>query len=366
MEFVAKKDNFLLSLNFICSHLKSSFIHYCCINADNELIVSGFDTTSVAKAKLSDFEVKDKGRCYVDVFILKNAVKHSSFEDVHIKTSGDSLNLESGSFTCSIPLVNEEYSFDPINDDEVFDVVLQNDELKHALLNVLYAAGADFEFVNVEVDGDEEELRFIATDGSRLSISNIPIDYNRKFLSTVIHKDSARVLLDYVKRSEGTKTTGIFLCKKGAFGFRGDDVEYITKPVIAKFPDYKRAIPSSDKIILEINIDRKSLVSAFKKAMIFSEKGNEGAVIEVKKPDSVFVSSKSNQGSYSEKFQAEVSGEADRFAVFVNPKFFLQTLTNVKSDNIVISFTGTKSGIIVTPEEDNCFSIIMPMVIYVQ
>jgi len=362
MEFIAKKDSLLPALDFVCSHLRSSFTNYCCVSAEDDLRIIGVDSISVAKAKIEDFTIKSKGFCYVDVFVLRNAVKHSP-EEVSISVEENSLRLKSGRFTCSIPLVNEEYVFEPIKDDDKFIVNVENDALTYALKNVIYAAGrTEFDFVNVEADGQEEELRFVATDGSRLSMAFVEIDYNRDFISTVIHRDSVRVFFDYVRKS-GEESTVLFIGEKGSFGFRGKNIEYVTKPVVASFPNYKRAIPKESDFVAKMSISRKKLVSALKKAMLFSSKGSESAIIEVFDQSYVAISSEGNQGSYYEKLDADTEViKGDSFKLAVNPKFLLQTLINMKSDSIFISFSGERSGMLVTSEEDNCLSVIMPVV----
>ena len=354
MEFAAKKNSLLSSLNFVCSHLRHSFDPHCRISADDRIQIIGFDELSIAKA-MPDGEIKEKGVCEVNAFVLRNIVKHSASENLIVKASDSGLEVASGSFQCNIPLLNSEFTPDHINDPEGFAVVIEDEILKHALKNTIYAAGDAFDFLNVEA-GDNK-LKFVATDGSRLAISYISIDYNGDPISTVIHKDSAQILLDHVRKKEWA--TAIFIGEKGSFGFRSEAIEYITKPVSKKFPAYEKAIPEEEEVIVKVKTGRSRLVSAFKRALLFSKMML--SVIEIK--DKVLaISAKGDEGSYSEKLDADISG-ADNFRIGLNCKFMIQALSELVSEYVTLSFTGERTAVVVDPEEDNCMAVIMPMVL---
>ncbi len=368
MKFTAKKNDLLKSLDFVCSELKSSFYPYCGILAEDNMVkISGWDTTSIAKSFIYT-EAEEKGLCYVDAFILRKIVKNSGDDNIlmHFLKDKSKLKVVSGKSVILLNTVSEDVDFDPIKDEEFFSIVIENDILLHALKNSIYATDkTNFYFINIEVDGSEEEMRFVATDGSRLALAAIDINYDRHSFSTIIHKDSIKVLYNYLVKNKNGNIV-LFFCRKGSFGFETEAIRYITKPVVSKFPDYKEAIPEDSKVIAKLTINRRELIKSLRKSLLFSNDGYERATFYLVKPDLFKISSSSNYGSFSEKIKVDMSSSVDELKLSVNPKFLIQSLVNLKSDNVVLSFTGEKSAMMITPEDDNCLAVIMPMVFETQ
>ena len=203
----------------------------------------------------------------------------------------------------------------------------------------------------------EAELRFVATDGHRLS----------------------RIILD--APNVAAVASGIIIPRKAVTEFQrlaaaaGDDdvhievsaqklrvaigaTAIITKTVDGSFPDYERVIPTqNDK---KTAIDREAFKSAAERvATINSERGR--AVKLAFAPDALTLSAQNpDMGSASEQF--EIDANFGSLEIGFNAAYLIEILEHFAGDTVEMQLNDSNSPTIITGGRDpDLLTVIMPM-----
>lgn len=363
MEFAVEKKKMLTALNFVSflSNLSNEF-SLCSIRVvDGKAIITWSDVANVIRINVDANDVVKEGSCCVNVFDLKNTVKCLNDGHILIRLSDEKLNLTSGTSFFCLSCIDKGSVTTPEKDEERFITEVKGDVVHHAIRNVIYVAGDKYDFLNIDIDGEKGQTLFVAVSEARLSLARIDIDYRGEGVNTVIPKSTARFLLNYSKINK-EKNMQIFICKERSFGFRDDYIEYITKPVFVKFPNYRKILLNKDKSqsIIKVNIARSDFIDILKRSLVFLDQSYPSAVIEILPDGVVIVSSENERGSFSEKIMVDLLSNGS-LKLAVNPMFIIQSLSNLTAEYVAIFFTGQKTALHVISDEDNCLSVIMPM-----
>jgi DNA polymerase III subunit beta len=129
------------------------------------------------------------------------------------------------------------------------------------------------------------------------------------------------------------------------------------KLIDAQFPPYEQVIPKEHKRI--ITVDRARFIDALKRAQLMSSETrgvkvaatNEGVTITSDNPD---------LGDVREELEADYSG--DPIAIGFNPKYVVELLTQMSSDQITIALGGDLDPGLIRPlTGEEYLGVVMPM-----
>lgn len=201
------------------------------------------------------------------------------------------------------------------------------------------------------------KARMVATDGHRLSLIDREVAGFTMDGGVIIPRKGLgelRKLLDH----GGDAEVSLVINGQLASMTRGM-TEISMRLVEGEFPDYRGVIPkeSKHKIVLE----REALLSAIKRAEIFSNERYHGVKLALS-PGSLTISSTSPEmGEATENLDVDYQGE--EFAIGFNASYILQALAVIPSESKVeIGLTDEVSpGVIHTPSDSTFTYVVMPM-----
>ena len=205
-------------------------------------------------------------------------------------------------------------------------------------------------------DGDTF-LRMVATDGHRLSL----ID---KTISNVESLDIGKgVMIPKKGMSELNKLASeggsleIGFKQKNCVAKKGN-VLLVMRLLEAKFPDYNAVIPNEEKYLIHVN--RLSLMEAMRKMLILSNERYRAVKIALENDVMELVSTNPDLGEAQENMPVNYSGE--RLEAGFNPRYFIDTLQPMESEDVVLGFIDNSKPCILKGEADKGFmGLIMPM-----
>jgi DNA polymerase-3 subunit beta len=195
----------------------------------------------------------------------------------------------------------------------------------------------------------------VSTDGHRLSKVERTIANGPKLSAGVIIPKKG--LLEIRKVLE-TATTVKLAIKTPHLFLVADDIALAVKLIDAQFPPYDQVIPKDHKKV--ITVDRSRFIDALRRAQLMSSE-TRGVKVAATKEGITITSDNPDLGEVREELDAEYKG-GDAIAIGFNPKYVVELLGQMQSDQITISLGGELDpGLIQPVGGDAYLGVVMPM-----
>ncbi len=206
-------------------------------------------------------------------------------------------------------------------------------------------------------DKKNKLLRFVSTDGSRLSK-----------VDTVFEKDAQLPLGDNVIiPKKGLIEISKFLDDEGPVKIGFKDNNFIVKKdsetliillLEGDFPEYGDIIVKKGGH--SIVMDRQPFLMMLKRMSILSSEDYKGVIFNFEKNQLLITSTNPDIGESKEDMDIEYNG--DSITVMFNPKFFIETLNVIDEDNVILNIIDEEKPCLIESEKDKTYlSVIMPM-----
>ena len=289
---------------------------------------------------------------------LLNAIPGATSE-VSLDKSEKSVELRT---TCGKYRLNqmtaEEYPSIPTSEMPT-EVVLPAKTLRHLLQMVHFAMAQ--QDIRYYLNGllfvvGEGFVRAVATDGHRLACCDAQSETSfAEPVEAIIPRKTVLQLLKLLPDSE--EPVQICLGESQAkFSFSG--IEFITKVIDGKYPDYNRVIPTgNDKIFL---VNRETLIGALKRAAILANEKFKG-LRWIITPGALHIqSTNSDMEEAVEDIAIEYDGE--ELDLGFNVTYLLDVLGNLKNTDVRFAFSSSQGATLLTmPESEQFRYVLMPM-----
>jgi DNA polymerase-3 subunit beta len=139
-----------------------------------------------------------------------------------------------------------------------------------------------------------------------------------------------------------------------AFG----SIEFVTKVVDGKFPDYQKVIPSGYR--RQFSLDRGVLQQALQRAAILSNEKFRGVRWVITENSLRIVSSNTEQEEAEEELEIEYADEP--MDIGFNVSYLLDVLANVNSNQVECALGDANSSMLITVADNPNFKyVVMPM-----
>lgn len=203
---------------------------------------------------------------------------------------------------------------------------------------------------------DSKKVRTVATDGHRLACCDYPcqvaIDAS---IEAIIPRKSVLQLMKLLPDTD--EPVKVELNKTQA-RFTFGDIEFLTKLIDGKFPDYNRVIPkNNDKMFL---INRENLIGALRRTAILANEKFKGLRWFIGSSRLQIQSANSDMEEAIEEIPIDYEGE--ELDLGFNVTYLLDVLSNLKNSEIRFSFSSAQGATLLTmPESDQFRYVLMPM-----
>jgi len=298
-------------------------------------------------------------------------------QTVSLSASGSKLTLQGGKsrFTLQtlpsedFPLVNESVDFGtPFSIpqktlksliDQVHFAMAVHD-IRYYLNGILFIA-------------EGKTLTLVATDGHRLALAQSPLHTEVPARQEVILPRKTVLELQRLLKAdtqqaapsgeeagqeagEGGQIEMKFAHNQAKFSFSG--MEFVTKLVEGKFPDYNRVIPKNHKNSLTLG--RVPLLSSLQRAAILTSEKFKG--VRVNLEPGVLRIGASNAEQEEAKEELEVDYEGDAIDIGFNVNYLIDALANMDAEMVRIDLQdGNASALITLPDRPGFKYVVMPM-----
>jgi DNA polymerase-3 subunit beta len=202
-------------------------------------------------------------------------------------------------------------------------------------------------------------LTLVATDGHRLALAQATLDTDIPKQEVILPRKTVlelqRLLRDDREGDEG-RIEMRFAGNQARFDFSG--MEFVTKLVEGKFPDYNRVIPKNHKNA--VTLGRAPLLSSLQRAAILTSEKFKGVRVNIEPGTLRITSSNAEQEEAKEELEIDYAG--DTIEIGFNVTYLIDALTNMAQDMVTIELQDTNSSALITvPEQSGFKYVVMPM-----
>jgi len=200
-----------------------------------------------------------------------------------------------------------------------------------------------------------KSLTLVATDGHRLALAQATLDVEMPKQEVILPRKTV-LELQRLLRDEDTAIEMRFAGNQAKFAFSG--MEFVTKLVEGKFPDYNRVIPKNHKN--HVTLGRLPLLSSLQRAAILTSEKFKGVRLNVE-PGSLRIAS-SNAEQEEAKEEIEVDYNGDAIEIGFNVTYLIDALANMDQEMIKLELQDSAASALITvPERAGFKYVVMPM-----
>ena len=199
-------------------------------------------------------------------------------------------------------------------------------------------------------------LRAVATDGHRLALKEI--DKNISISETqqiIIPRKGVIEISRLLSNNEDSAKVSI---SKNHIRLQINNIQFTSKLIDGKFPDYERVIPKMSDFPL--TADREALRQSLTRASILSNEKYKGVRIMLKKDSLKALAHNPEQEEAEEEVEVKYSG--DEMEIGFNVTYLLDAINAIKTQNVIMTTTNPDSSCLLLPEGKNNYKyVVMPM-----
>ena len=250
------------------------------------------------------------------------------------------------------PLVNESVDFGP-----TFSVPQKT--LK-GLINQVHFAMAVHD-IRYYLNGilfiaEGKTLTLVATDGHRLAMAQSQLENEVPSKQEVILPRKTVLELQRLLKDEETAIEMRFANNQAKFQFAG--LEFVTKLVEGKFPDYNRVIPKNHKNTIVLG--RAPLLACLQRAAILTSEKFKGVRVNIEPGLLKIASSNAEQEEAKEEIEIDYAG--DPIEIGFNVTYLIDVLSNTSLEMVKLELADSAaSALFSLPEQPGFKYVVMPM-----
>jgi len=280
-------------------------------------------------------------------------------QTVTLSASQNKLTLQGGKsrFTLQtlpaddFPLVNETVDFGPM-----FSVPQKT---LRELINQVHFAMAVHD-IRYYLNGilfiaEGRQLTLVATDGHRLALAAGTLEHEVPKQEVILPRKTVLELQRLLK-DEDTPIEMRFAANQAKFAFSG--MEFVTKLVEGKFPDYNRVIPKNHKNAVVLG--RAPLLGCLQRAAILTSEKFKGVRLNIEPGVLKIASSNAEQEEAKEELEIDYDGDA--IEIGFNVTYLMDALANMSQEMVKLELQDSQASALITiPDQAGFKYVVMPM-----
>ena len=280
-------------------------------------------------------------------------------QTVSLETAQEKLVLKGGKsrFTLQtlpaqdFPLVQEAANFGP-----AFSIPQKT--LKSLLGQVAFAmAVQDIRYYlnGILFVAEGKQLSLVATDGHRLAFASATLDVEVPKQEVILPRKTVLELQRLL--SDGDGAIGMqFASNQAKFSFGA--MEFVTKLVEGKFPDYNRVIPRNHRN--HVTLGRAPLLASLQRTAILTSEKFKGVRLNIEPGTLRIASNNAEQEEAQDELDIDYGGDA--IEIGFNVTYLIDALSNMDQDMVKLDLADSNSSALLTIPENASFKyVVMPM-----
>ena len=303
----------------------------------------------------NNITVVEEGEILIDGSKFRTILQEIGEGDYELVKENNSISITGAGCEFSINTVrSDEYPlFDSFEGAPTFEI--PGLSLKVMLEKTVFATRDEpsrYQMNGVLLKGDGNGFDVVATDTKRLALVTRKLDssVNTEDINCILSTKFVTTLMKIIN-----DTPAQVKIESNRIKVKSMDLTISSKLVNGIFPDYKKAIPTCD---LEVKVNKSSLLSAIRKATIFTSEITKSIKFSFQKNLLLLHSSMPESGEAHISIEIDYSGEP--IEMNFNPSFVQDGLKAINSETITIELKDPKRPAILKGEADYLY-LVMPV-----
>jgi len=198
-------------------------------------------------------------------------------------------------------------------------------------------------------------LTLVATDGHRLALAQATLETDIPKQEVILPRKTV-LELQRLLRDDDSSIEMRFAPNQAKFSFAG--MEFVTKLVEGKFPDYNRVIPKNHKN--KVTLGRGPLLQSLQRAAILTSEKFKGVRVNIEPGTLRIASSNAEQEEAMEELEIDYGG--DTIEIGFNVTYLIDALMNMGQEMVTVELQDTNSSALITvPDQAGFKYVVMPM-----
>ncbi len=339
------------------------------LEAENDTVQMTCTDLEIGLRHTIPAEVLSPGSITLPSKKLFEIVREAGSDHIHLKEKNNSwveITIESGNYNVCGMESDEFPHFPEYNNDQLIEIKSSSliDLVDKTSFSMANDGESQFTLTGILLEKHHRDdtlfLRFISSDGHRLSVMQVNAGEDINLLDI----DNRKVIIpkkgiqEIRKFCEISDTISISIEEKQAV-FKTNNSILIIRLMNGEFPDYQTLMNIIDREKF-IEVNREYILHAFKRMSLFAE--DKYNIVQFVLYDNKINLASQSMDIGNAREDISVNYEGDEIKLGFNGKYFIETLSVMKSENIKLFISSNESPCMVISDNDPEFiSIIMPM-----
>jgi DNA polymerase-3 subunit beta len=279
-------------------------------------------------------------------------------ENVIFSLSNGKLTVRSSNFHADFATISpDDFPEIEINEEQT-PIAIESSVLKRLLSKTSFSmASQDVRYylngMLLEIEGNK--INVVATDGHRLAFSSATTNDVNLDVRNILPRKAVLELSKLLSPNEGTVD---LLVGASYVDIRSENLNFSSKLIDGKYPDYNKVFPTGEPLPLEIS--KEILQSALSRASVLSNEKYRGVRFQLSEDKLKLTANNPEQESAEE--EVDVIYKGSELEVGFNIGYLLDVLNAIDTETVSFEFYGEDSSCIIKEQnsEDDVY-VIMPM-----
>lgn len=313
-------------------------------------------------------EILEPGRLTFSARKLYEIIRE--FPEGKVEMTGEANNwvvIQSGkSHFRIVGLPPEEFPTPPASDAET-KIPIDAAALSDLIRRTLYASGENDAryilngvLVQLQEAGEKKKLiRFVATDGHRLSLAEVPITVDAGPLAEQNIIVPKKAVLEIKKSLDEGGDDGApeLAIGKNQLVFRRGSFILTSRLMEGNYPNYRQVIPSgNDK---KVSVHREELEGGLRRVSLLAREKTNAVKFTLESGRILLNSNNPEMGEANEEVSASFAGEG--FSTGFNARYLLDALSVLEGEEATLEFKDSLSPCLIKEEGKGFLAVVMPM-----
>jgi DNA polymerase-3 subunit beta len=233
---------------------------------------------------------------------------------------------------------------------------LRQKDLKDGLRKTAYAISTDetrYVLNGILLSFKDNKLTLVATDGRRLALVDIELEFPRSHEVEIILPTKAVTELARLVSEEGDVKMSV---SENQVAFEVDGTLLVSKLIEGNYPNYRQVIPPEAKE--RITLERESFLNTVHRVSLLSSEKSNSVKLVFSKNNIDIIANTPEVGEARESLPVTYKGR--EFSIAFNPEFLMAPLRNLPTDEVFLDLIDEMSPGVIKVQSPFLY-VLMPM-----
>jgi DNA polymerase-3 subunit beta len=302
-------------------------------------------------------QVEKEGATTLPARRLFTIIRELPSSEISFEVDGkNAASIRSGqSFFKILGLPEEEFPPLPKFDDSKVVTIRQKD-LRDGLKKTSYAISTDetrYVLNGVLFSFKDNKLTLVATDGRRLAMLDIDLEFPRSHEADIIVPTKAVAELQRLLTDDGDVRVSL---TSGQIAFDLNNTLLVSKLIEGNYPNYKQVIPGEMKE--RVTLERETFLNSLKRVSLLASDKSNSIKLNFAKNNIDITANTPEVGEAKESLPVSYKGR--EFSIAFNPEFLMAPLRNLAEDEVFLDLIDEMSPGVIKIQSPFLY-VLMPM-----